>query len=797
MIGPQRVLRRYRKIVAGGKGLLLLGVIGICGGYLTRSVLLPAWSDRGFVYVGSYTASDLLGTDPLIVVLLPVGLYLGTALVWFLDSYKRYQAVLLWFGIGVVAAALWLQGKLIPEVLNASVLVLFFFGVYLLCGAVMGGFPILGLALDGWSALGRPPYEFAAAPTSVFIMTELVVAVGLVEAHLAYNPVALSFGGLERMNLVLPNLVALVGLMAALGEFTRYDTEFHTVQLGPERAGKSAMFGGLYDAAITQGATDLTIRGSDEEAAVKGLRADIQAGEFPDRNRVQMPGDEQSVGILRIEYVSDDRLFRTRNVLFTIDYPGEALIGNDGEGEEEKTPSVSDVLAEEYWDDSESDDGMFGVFERVRQLFSPRTSDDDWEAALETVENVYYRQQSSTASVDEKEITEAIAAVVHEADRVLLTVPMDDFPEPLAARRTEQLYTEIVRVETLSSGQAADRVDTEFDVRVNPPLREPVKGTITNGEFVPAGDAELGFELDVNRLKPYDTGSYYYVINQAQRQSPKEYIGEYREIATHGPYLDTKEFIWVPTMSDLVQHDFREVYNRCVERNPSEFEEALPLLPYPPSNYKLFARWIEEEFIDVPGFADLRDVVGDEFVYPVWYDIEDDAPPGEEYDLTIETDHAENAPILRGAQYLLDRIEGKQLVERTAVSSLVWGNESSTAVERRKREMDRAVGEVARRRRESASEPVAPRSGDPNRLDSKLRQATTGDEEFDTDDATETTEVETLSDAEKSDSDEPSEQTDGEDVETIVSVEPDTQTDQDREDTERDDESLRDTGPSG
>lgn len=586
-------------------------VVGV-GSVFALDVLGLAWTSRPWGIVRHLIRGTfaLLAMDAATFYYLPTGVFVGLMGVLLLDSYKRAQGVILWAGVAVGSVVVLLGRGLLVHLLLAAF------------SPVAAALGVIGIGLGFLFGGVRPSrvnvtdseLEFPKAPRRLFLLSLLVVVYGIVEAVVAYSSPIVGVGGgfafqtitVER--LVLTNRILLDVVMAGLGlvglyKFMSYENHTKMILIGPQRSGKSASFGGL----------QLAVRDLiDQQAGIKSnsqvtrLSDDIATGEFPPSTVQQKPSP------LEINYRTGG-LFPEKRTLHSVDYAGELLpeildpvIGGgartDGGRLDEDTPdpdddgpSLADVVGDAGRSGTDSDSGT-GSPHADRPAGS-------WEEATERVHEVTDENAGA-----------AIWDCIRHADRVIMTIPLDDFITPIVDRGNWPPYQPI---ETFDDDTTPQEIRETHDI--------PPEAT----------------------LYSYRDGYYYYDEPQ-DRVSSAEYISWYRDLARE--FRNDKEFVLVVTMADWATEDF---------------ERASPqgLNPLVESNYPDFCRHVYEQVLlaENANVQDLFAATNDDQIYTLWYPIENTEPPEGNEDYRIDTGTVsavqnDHQTLLNGAKQFLDRL---------------------------------------------------------------------------------------------------------------------------------------------
>lgn len=340
-----------------------------------------------------------------------------------------------------------------------------------------------------------------------------------------------------------------------------FERQVRTVQLGPARSGMTAMLGGLGLAA------EAVWGDVGYNAAMAERRRCIAEREFPP------PTTNGEPQWLEVEQESSGLLSRRRR-LETVDYGGTLL---------------RDVLAGVEGPDVEID---------------PPERADSWADARRNVKRL--SDETPEEGLGEA-VVGAIWDCVRHADRIVLTVPLDDFLGPIVARGNERDYAGVVWDDDYDD---EDDLRDALDISENAPITAVPKFT-------------------------YD-GETFYIPRAGVRSTPDEYLPWYQNLLIDDRFDDT-DFVFVVTKADHALHDWR---------GPTSSKPAV-------SDYGDFREHVAEEVLfEASGF--LRSFATTSDFYPVWYDIE---APTDGSELRIRGDVLGSPPLLRGARRVLDRLE--------------------------------------------------------------------------------------------------------------------------------------------
>jgi hypothetical protein len=301
--------------------VLYLAVIVVVTPVVT-SMLIDAWLADGVGRTSVIAVQRLLGVSLVEIKAFGLGGFVGLAVLLAFDELKRIHSVLLSV-TAAIALGMWhAQGVFFPihPAQNMAVLASGFVTAF-----VLGG----GYRLR----TGSPPYEFRGATSALFWLLTVLVSVGFVESHLAYeNPLTVSSSGAievtpaaAQMTLIGSQLFAdfVASSVFLLGAFlfTSYEARNRIVLAGVQRAGKTTLFGLLH------------IGAEDESDGTKLNPSDPLSRLVTTlRSANDGWGDEEYVGptekgeyfLLQFQKMSGE-LFKEYNEVDFLDYAGEYL----------------------------------------------------------------------------------------------------------------------------------------------------------------------------------------------------------------------------------------------------------------------------------------------------------------------------------------------------------------------------------------------------------------------------------------------------------------------------------------
>jgi hypothetical protein len=686
-----RTVDRYRKqypVVTEllGAGVLLVAVIVLTAGFTGR-VWIPASRDGVLIPALFEVASTLLNGEAR-VYWGCVGLLCGLFLVWVSDSIVQYRTM----GPLVVLATVVVLFGHSPTVLQPSggtaaalptLLLLVWFSVTLLAGLSLGGVPLVGWLRDKEDLLDPgSPYHYELAPVTTVGILGLSVVLGLLDFHLLTGGLESLSVGLQNRGEILTNVVLGVTIVVLVLPFATYRNDTRIVQLGPARAGKSAMFAGT---AVKLDQEDRLFTGDGERSeAIEEAMTRLQGGRqrrFPDRTA------RDETNFLRFSYVSSEPIFKTKTTLTAVDYGGELLTADTEEGRsldehvEERVGPTDESMGNESY--------ATRALEWIQSRLNGLKIRDDWERAFRDI---------SEEDGGPDDLRPKLAKLVVRADTIVFTLPMDDYLHHVVDKADEngsglRSYTDL-RVYEEAEGTGGDEqkvrrpggesVEVEgYDEGVNEIRRDGEGGWEVAGDHDNAGDEfQTGFETisDLPQISR-DPAIRYAVEQDRVRKPPEDYQAVYKGIVDTFRNRDKKRYTWVTTKTDLVLDEFENFVSASDEMNDLfEFENkslAVQIqygegLSKPRGlqdgelRMKVFSWWVlRRNVLEV--FPELTRDGGylgrtyQDFVYPVWFRVESskDGIVRPKSDVTREGD-----PLFLGWQYVLNRYRGNELVQR-------------------------------------------------------------------------------------------------------------------------------------
>lgn len=628
-------------------------------------MLNVAWSSKGLIYHLFGGPLRALGLEPGVFLYLPFGIVGGLVGTLLLDTYKRWQGVLIVIALLVTFLVFYIPRAVLSD---ESLLVNEPIGVVITVVVAILTARLVGVTARSLSENIR---EYPRAPNGLIASATAVCIIGFFEGHVAYQSPVLATGSVYQTQIfalqgvvtdgIAVHFFASTVLVGALGYLTTYERGQRVIMIGPARSGKSAIFGGLHlyirDHVETSGETDFR---------VNRLRTSIENGEFPDPTELAVqPGrgvgsSESEPSLLALPY-RWGRFFPRRVRFHAMDYPGEALediladvvqraeartqgfgqeLSSDGgqpsdsdsddsfdvpfsddddselgksSGDESSTErdrigdsQEAEPFTEQSSHGGESETGSERLFDdeseedsgRLVSLNSPVFGDDEempgdpkesWKQATRTIR--------SAENIDK--MIPGIRGCIHNADQIVLTVPLDDYVGPIIHRGKIPSYLE-------------DRVLQPDELDQYP--RRNIRTFRYEGET-------------------------YAIKDPFNRADPEDYLYWYE--ALRSVYQDT-DFVVVGTMADWALEDFKDAYPANISPLADGYEEFCD---------HVLDDVIREQTKMINGVMGGRT---EGRLYLLWYDIANDSPPAEGEPLRIDTDGP--YAVLRGAEQFMDRL---------------------------------------------------------------------------------------------------------------------------------------------
>jgi hypothetical protein len=632
-------------------------------------MLAEAWESWGLTRHLVRGTLNLVGLPPAVAYYVPTGLFFGVLTALWLDTYKRKQGLLLWLGVLGALLLVFVPRGIVVGLVSNFTWIGFALGVL----SFVGGLRLAGVTTDHIEA--EPPHEYPRAPLILLGFLTVVAVLGWGETLLAYrSPVWSAAGGFtlrplefEGFRTGLPFVVrtAAIGVgVVALRRFTEYEREFNVLMIGPQRSGKTAAFGGFH--AAIGGMTDRTLL---ENSGTMKARDRIRNGYFP------RPTTATDRRLVNLQFVDDEPFrFPEKVKLQSVDYAGEklddilsAFVDTDEVYDLPPLPNVHGTLDGSGTPEPPLDDGpvFAGADESVATDGSDRTGstnedesepvssgdDDGWgfvnepddgpdpnpddragagtdaagwmptedgDGADVDRDQSRYEPASSweaaTVQIDRvrgKNVHRPIQDCLRHADRVVLTVPLDDLVGPVIERGNDPPY---------------------YD-------------TWEEGDGDLAGQLwTWGYRRQVGLKPVYRDDRRHYVVNGPTRTPPWQYLAWYRQLVSS---FDSTDFVVVCTMSDWAVRDFKRRHTD---------QQGAPANPI--ENYDAFRRHVYEEVLrDWLGVLveDIHGGCDDDYPHLLWYSIENDETPRNDGErLRIETE--KQGHVLNCADQVVDRL---------------------------------------------------------------------------------------------------------------------------------------------
>ena len=608
-----------------------------------------AWQDGGWAYGTIETVFDVFGIEssPAVAYPLPIGVLLGLSAVWFFDTFRKAAAVVLWVGIlwsGFLFALVWSYS--FPEPVVSVLLVV----AGVIIGLQLGGIPLVRRTIGDKKTIlprRRPEKRFDRAVRGTLYCLIILALVGSVEYYIAQGASPLGSGSIQH-------LAGIVFILTPVFLFQQYSDTEQIIVLGPARSGKTSIQGGLY--MDTDNEWKTASRLLEREIYKKNMRA----GNFPDRTRinpeigtpVKMPATEdetidtnieedededsaaKNTNLLTVElqYITASPLFPKEKTITAVDYPGEILT----ESETEDGRSIPGVAA---------------------YVGSEDIKEKSWSEAMSVI------QGETETEIDEEDMKRNLATLIHNTDVLLFILPLDDFLAPLVTDQERQEHIPEYHRDALWEIEECGKTEgAEYRVRSVAGEDEWTNIVKEDGKLKPEDEAHIpaGVSFDEDRLLGDD--GHYYVRTKRTRSHPRDYLSEYEGIITNIEDDRDHRFIWMCTMADLIIDDFRAAESESttfadvdnvesdedggikINREDGQSRPKLDIfrsdieaelvsdlitrdkewtIKSDEKPYKVLSEWILNEYLyDQSNDIELLlDGTGEEFVYPLWFEI--------------------------------------------------------------------------------------------------------------------------------------------------------------------------------
>jgi hypothetical protein len=650
--------RRQRRLLF----FLSIGLL-LAAGVLVIELLATAWGSWGLSRNALRGAMNAVGVSATFFYYIPLGVFVGLVFGLLLDSFKYVQGAVIALATLVAIPTIFLPRGVFIEPLATS------FGPNTVLTALVAAGITLWAGGVTPDSLATKPREYPKIPRIMFRLAVVLVALGLIEAHVAYQSPVLAvsdgivfrpfvFEGLDGTN-AYAHFIGAAVLLPSLRYFTTYERNLNVIMIGPKRSGKSAVFGGIH----------LYIRDPvdpDGQAAnrVSTLRQRIENGQFPDPTSSSVqPGSRNARGsqptLLELPY-SWGRFLPTRVRFSAVDYPGEVLgeildevvaearriaqgqeaelVADGGDSSEIDVPfsdADDDDAAEptddegSEWDtpfDDEADtSGPHNTDDRGYEPAPVSGTDSNFETetggrtfgdnvddgnrlfdgsdegaedgGLDPKASWEQATQAVREAANQEQMIPGVRGCVHNADRIVLTLPLDDFVAPIIERETVPDYLQ-------------DRV-------VEPDEIDDYRWT---------------------DIRPIEYNGQTYAIKGPDREDLENYLLWYESLRSVYP---EKDIVIVGTMADWMLEDFEAA------ESPDELPQA--------DAYEDFCEHVRDEIVREQTGA-INQVFGGRDADPLfllWYEIENDEPAGTD-ELRIDTSGP--ASVLKGARQFMERI---------------------------------------------------------------------------------------------------------------------------------------------
>jgi len=477
---------------------------------------------------------------------------------------------------------------------------------------------------------------------TLFFCITFLVFLGLFDHHISLT----SGTSTLRFSSELPVNVASGLLLGFLFfTFTRYDNEVKIVQIGPARSGKTSVIGGL------AGDIDRAARESDGDRTIDEIRSDLEdRRQFPDRTQ----DTAEDISYYEFEYMSSKPVFRKKNIISTLDYPGEWITGGRSE------IPLSDAIVD--YQERRNENRLHKAMARISHFLPIVSTKTPWAEGI-----------SDINKKDKTDVT-ALAKLIEGADIVVFTIPLDDFLGGAIERGNIPDYAKDIKL--------IEPTDAEDEFIVKTPANDRNQGRKRvlreEGElkYAECGSPYPDPWGEIEYLPRTPNGGHYHTA--VDRSTRDEYKEEYKDLIRVLNKDLKKSFVWTTTMSDLINEDFLTVYKRTIDLldDPSELSadltehaervaqanifdsNGLEFIRHNRRGRKIHAKWIQKTYIENawPEFDQMLSDTFEGFVYPVWFEIDTERssldPPG----ILLEND-----TVLWGSDSLLSRFENQKL----------------------------------------------------------------------------------------------------------------------------------------
>lgn len=634
--------------------ILLLFVVAISlavSAYLSWGLFTEAWNRNGLLK-GAYQVGASLFGGPTLFNAAILGGIAGVLLVWILDTYKQLQVPI---PITVLGAITFFSGFTPSAFLENDV---FIKGVIasVTAGLVLyiGGINLL--ALFGTNKImDSEPRNFRRVPLGVFIGMSGLIGIALIDV---YGGGLLS--GQVHYSRLSRDIISSGVVVVILGWITVYDNQIRVIQIGPGKSGKTSAIGGIYSDIKTSNRIKNSEAREIDENRLEKISNDIN-------NRHKFPewtGGEQE---LYFSYFNRGRIFRKRNTIAALDYPGEKLVGERG------NRGFKDRL-ESYKERHVREGSALSVpIQLVSKLFF-RTNGEEW--------------------IQSEGDQDQIGRVLYTADVLIFTIPLDDFLKfPIKHSEAPPEYADVAEIERLES-------DSEYEIKYpsgeNVRVREATEEEPGDYYEIDTENQFTDFYFEFDSLPKISDDERYSVTKE--RKPKEEYIDEYGKIVKELESVDDREIIWTVTMTDLhnsnqaelddevdesrgrtdIQRSnlFKDVYREeCEKQEQNDTDDSKRdkflknkgwfVGSINPTNdrqgYKLLSLWVKNKYLfsESNQIENVMKRTKENYVYPVWYDV-----TGRDVDGELEI-ASEGGQILKCSNHIVNKIEGRGIEEGT------------------------------------------------------------------------------------------------------------------------------------
>jgi GTPase SAR1 family protein len=320
-----KILRAYEQ---HDEKLFFIGYLALTAivSFLFSDLLIDAW--EASQAIKPLTRLGILaGFSQYLIPLFIFGIFVGALLLMTVDSKKRWSALILSIGFGIVIYSLITAGQILPSDFNNPRYFAWIGGGALFSIVIGGGLELIRLR-------SLSPNEFRRAPKLVYYFTLVIATFAIAEIHFVYP----EFLSVTSQNLIIQpvspsvevntNGIVVNGLIAiaTIGttrQFINYDADEEFFVLGPPASGKSLLMIGGYLQALERDA-DKSIRRRESIDPSQDL---MELAENLDRDNSEWIVEATGRGEFRnleFNYVRG-QLFPKNVTIGSVDYAGEHL----------------------------------------------------------------------------------------------------------------------------------------------------------------------------------------------------------------------------------------------------------------------------------------------------------------------------------------------------------------------------------------------------------------------------------------------------------------------------------------